>query len=289
MAFEAVMRLGSMTAAARELDSTQPAISQRVRALEEAVGIPLFERHGSRLHATAEGQRYYADIADAVRGVSAATRRLQSGALTRRRKLTIAAHFGMAHLWLLPLLSRLEAAFPATRFEIMPVDQDDSPEMDAADLTIRFGQFDTESPGTCPLFAEVVYPVCSCEFAARHGLVGTVSPEHLRQLPLLHMDHQDPRWLDWYRWCEIANLPPPAGPPRFAYNNYPLLLNAATNGEGLALGWDALVRPLVRKQTLIRLAPVVRRDNRGYLLCARHPELVLVASVIRWFQQAGSD
>src|SRR5699024_7893208 len=99
LAFEAVMRLGSMTAAAHELNSTQPAISQRIRALEETLGIPLFERHGSRLQATFEGKRFHADTRNAIRDVYTAIHRLQTQALHQKPELTIAAHFGVAHLW----------------------------------------------------------------------------------------------------------------------------------------------------------------------------------------------
>ncbi len=282
------MRLGSMTAAARELGSTQPAISQRVRALEETVGLTLFSRQGSRLHATAEGSQYYADIGESVRTLARATRRLQSGALKDRHELTIAAHFGVAHLWLLPRLPRLEAAFPGMLFEVVPVDRDSSPEMASADLTIYFGRFSNESSGHYPLFPEIVYPVCSPGFVSRHGLDGELCAERLRRLALLHMDQRDPRWLDWNRWCEFAGLPRPLDPPRFVYNNYPLLLNAATNGEGIALGWDALVGPLVRAGNLVRLAPEVHRANHGYLLGARQPAFALVAPVVNWLLDAGS-
>ena len=286
LAFEMVMRLGSMTAAAHELGSTQPAISQRIRALEETVGVPLFERHGSRLQATFEGKRFHVDTRNAIRDIATATQRLQTQALNQKPELTIAAHFGVAHLWLLPLLPALEAALPSTRFEVIPVDQDNAPAMDSADLTIRFGQLDGLANNDYPLFTEIVYPVCSPAFAARHRLNHQLPAQSVPQLPLLHMDHQDPRWLDWYRWCDMACLPQPQHPPRFAYNNYPLLLNAASNGAGIALGWQTLVDPMIRAGALLRLDPVVQRNKYGYLLSVRHPERATIARVVQWLLNA---
>lgn len=53
LAFEAVVRLGSMTSAAKELGTTQPAVSQQIRALEELVGGNLLDRSGTKLETTA--------------------------------------------------------------------------------------------------------------------------------------------------------------------------------------------------------------------------------------------
>ena len=284
-AFEAVARLGSMTAAARELGSTQPAISQRIRALEEQLGLPLFERSTRTLRVTRDGEAFHEEIAAPLRRIAGATRRLQSRARARHRELTIVAHFGFAHRWLLPRLSRLESAFPGTRFEVIPADRDDAPEVAAADLAIRFGRFDRCSEGEWPLFHEAVFPVCSPSCRERHGLGGTVDAAALSRVPLLHMDERDPRWLNWHQWCENAGLETPVRSTRFNYNNYPLLLNAAAEGNGLALGWAGLVESVLEEGTLLRLEPTVERRDRGYILNARHPDSAITAPVIGWFQR----
>ena len=103
-AFDATVRLESMTAAARELATSQPAISQRIRQLEDALGLPLFDRTQRRPRLTADGRSYHEEIAGALRRIHGATRRLQARASARNRELSIAVHFGFAHLWLLPRL-----------------------------------------------------------------------------------------------------------------------------------------------------------------------------------------
>lgn len=288
-AFEAACRLGSMTAAAAELGSTQPAVSQRIRALEDALGVALFDRTTRSLRPTRNGREYYDEIAAALRRVLGATRRLQSRAHARRGALTLAVHFGFAHRWLLPRMSRLESAFPGTDLEVLPVDRDEGPEMAAADLTVRFGRFDRCSDGEWPLFHEKVFPVCSPRCAVAHGLAERVNSQSLRRVPLLHMDEHSARWLDWTRWCALAGLEAPARGTRFHYNNYPLVLNAAVEGRGLALGWAGLVEPMVEEGTLVRLAPTVERPEYGYILGARHPESALVAAVVDWFRRNTSS
>lgn len=51
-----------MTAAASEMHTTQPTISQRIRALEENVGCPLFDRRGGRLSINARGEAFYEEL-----------------------------------------------------------------------------------------------------------------------------------------------------------------------------------------------------------------------------------
>lgn len=282
-AFEATARLGSMTAAAAELGSTQPAVSQRIRALEEELGLPLFDRSSRHLRPTRDGEAFYEEIAGPLQRIAGASRRLQSRARARHRELVIVAHFGFAHRWLLPRLPRLESAFPGTRFEVFPADRDDLPGAARADLAIRFGRLLSPPAGEWPLFHETVFPVCSPAAAARHGLGTAVDADTLARVPLLHMDEHDPRWLNWHQWCELAGFQPPPRSSRFNYNNYPLVLNAAAEGKGLALGWAGLVESMIEEGTLFRLGPAVDRPDRGYLLSARHPDSATVAPVVDWF------
>ena len=284
-AFEAATRLGSVTAAARELDSTQPAVSQRIRALEDALGIPLFDRTGRRLRPTRSGQEYYDDITGALRRIVGATRRLQARANARHRDLMLAVHFGFAHRWLLPRMGRLESAFPGTQFEVFPVDRDDSPEMASADLTIRFDRFDQCVDNERPLLHETVFPVCSPQCAARYGLGERIDNGALGRVPLLHMDERNARWLDWGRWCALAGLETPPRSSRFHYNNYPLVLNSAAEGSGLALGWSGLVESMIEEGTLVCMEPVIERPGHGYILGARHPDRAIIAAVVDWFHR----
>ena len=54
--FEAIARSGSFTRAAEELFLTQPTVSQQIKQLTKAVGLPLFEQVGKRLYLTDAGQ-----------------------------------------------------------------------------------------------------------------------------------------------------------------------------------------------------------------------------------------
>jgi len=284
-AFETTVRLGSMTAAARELGSTQPAVSQRIRTLEDQLGVPLFDRSTRRMRLTRDGEAFHEEIAGPLQRIHGAARRLQSRAHARHREVAIAANFGFSHRWLLARLPRLESAFPGTHFEIFPVDRDDAREMTSADLAIRFGAFAELRTDEWPLIPESVSPVCSPDFRARLALGDELAADDLQRTPLLHMDQHEPRWMDWREWSERTGLDVPVRSTRFNYNNYPLLLSAATEGRGLALGWAGLVESMIREGTLVALGPTVRREDRGYILAARHPGSAILSPIVDWFRR----
>lgn len=280
-AFEATVRQGSMTAAARELGTTQPAVSQRIHQLEELVGLVLIDRAKRRSRPTPDGQLYYDNIVGALEQITDATQRLQTRAkrMSQRREMTIAAHFGFAHHWLFPRLAQLNAAFSSIDFKILPID---GAHMGQADLTIRFAAFSEALPHEKRLLSETVYPVCSQTFAARYALDERLVMDDVNRVPLLHMDARDPRWLDWSRWTRLAGLAPLADPVHFQYKNYPLLINAAAEGQGLALGWHGLVESYLADGRLVALGPRVRRPGYGYLLGAGNTRSAGLRPVLDW-------
>ena len=223
------------------------------------------------------------EIAGPLQRIQAATRAHRAEAAGQRLRVVIAANFGFAHLWLLPRLDELEACFPDTSFEILPVDGDGAYDSSRADILIRFGSFGAVGAHEFPLLAERVYPVGAPEIVARFDLAGKLDAAAVSQVPLLHMDTGDPRWLDWPRWCQLAGLPAPP-PGRFFYRNYPLLMRAVADGAGVALVWDGLDEDLDAR--LHRLLPAVERPDWGYILSAANHRSAAVGPIVAWLRRA---
>lgn len=282
------MRLGSLTAAAAELGITQPTVSQRIRGLEETVGFALFNRQGGRIQPTAEGQTLYDDVASALGIIECSIRKLKEKSQFLRPRVTIAAHFGFAHLWLLPKLPALHTAFPEVDIEVISKDEQADMLLKEADLCITFGQM---GPTDVPLTTETIFPVCSPEFAAQYGLEGTLTTEQLSTVPLLHMDEQDPRWIDWRAWFKYMDVPFQPKKSAFQYNNYPLLIQAARDHQGLALGWGVLLRDILDEGNLVAFEPVMTRESHGYLISSKYKNILLVNQMMDWIrsQMSGSS
>jgi len=69
VAFEAAARHGSFTLAAKELNIQQPAVSAAIRQMEQALGVPLFQRAHKKVTLTAAGQRLFADASAALQQI----------------------------------------------------------------------------------------------------------------------------------------------------------------------------------------------------------------------------
>lgn len=109
-AVEAAARLGSFRAAAEALHLTPSAISQQVKAVEEALGVPLFTRTGRSVVPTPEGERYLREVRAALHALEAAGARLKAPA--ERPVLRLETVPFVAYEFLMPRLPALQQRFP---------------------------------------------------------------------------------------------------------------------------------------------------------------------------------
>ena len=274
--FEAAARLGSMSAAARELGISQPAISRHLAALEGDLGQALFIRTRRGLRLTAAGLAYQAAVAPALGQIRDATLRLRPRGAGR--SLRLAANFGFAQQWLMPRLPALRRVLPDLVLHLVTSDREEELALAEADLSIRFGTGAWPGQRAQKLFDEEAFPVCSPDCLARHP---HLAAGDLSAASLLHMEESSARWFTWDSW-----LSAPAPPRRLIYPTYPLLLQAALAGEGVALGWRGLVDELVAEGRLVQLGPGITRADRGYFLCLPEAPSALARAVADWLLAA---
>src|SRR3546814_16817152 len=103
-AFEAAGRHGRFTAAARELNVTQTAVSRLVRLLADRFGFPLFLRHANALELTAQGQALLSGLPDAFDSIARLTESVT--AMRRGPVLTVCCGTNLALTELIPHLTR---------------------------------------------------------------------------------------------------------------------------------------------------------------------------------------
>jgi DNA-binding transcriptional LysR family regulator len=136
--FEAAGRCGSFGAAARELGTSQPAVSQRVAALEAEIGTALFERRPGGAALTPEGVRLHAAVSEGLASIDAAVAAAR-GRGGRGSTLTIATDFGFATYWLAPRLDALrEAAGGGVEVRVLAAQRGTAALEAGADLGVLF-------------------------------------------------------------------------------------------------------------------------------------------------------
>jgi DNA-binding transcriptional LysR family regulator len=111
-AFRALMLTGSVSAGARLMNVTQPAVSRLVRDLQHNLGLKLFERHGTRLLPTAEARSLYGEVERSFVGLDRIAQAASELRTRRAGVLRIAAMPALANGFLPRFVGRFLADRP---------------------------------------------------------------------------------------------------------------------------------------------------------------------------------
>ena len=248
LAFEAAARHGSFTSAARELNVTQAAISQHVRKLEEHLGILLFHRLHRGLQITPEGDELFRTATMAFEHISATADRLKPQ--SQSNEIYIGVTMAIATFWLLPRLPKWRALHPDIEVHLVATDRGFEAIEEKVDAAIVF---DTPKwPGfeVTRLSRTETFPVCSPDYLIGKPPINNV--EDLLEHTLLAMDDDRPTRIDWPVWFAQMGLGGQRSRHSIRINSIPLLLQAALNGHGIALGWSLLTDDFLEDGTLVR-------------------------------------
>lgn len=257
--FEAAARHQSFTRAAEELGVTQAAISQQIKLLERALGVTLFvrlhrgielTRAGTRLHrAVVMGLEHIAETAENVRRQE------------RAPAINIGVTFAVATFWLVRRLPEFRARHPDLDIHIIASDRGFDTVAEQVDAGIAYGQGHWFGFTATFLRRDMVFPVCSPAYLRRRKLTCI---EQLMEETLL--SHEDNRagLLTWPEWFARMNVRGHAAHIGLKFNSYPLLLQAACEGQGIALGWSLLVDDLLASKTLIRPLEVALESPKAF-------------------------
>lgn len=219
-AFEAAARHLSFTRAADELNCTQAAISQRVRALEQYFGRPLFRRQPSGLELSSAGKAYLPGITQALDMAEAATRGLTGR--RERQGITISAPISFLNLWLAPRLRGFMADHPEVSVQLNSSIWTD-PNSDLADIGFAFEKADLVAPEAAILSHEHLV------------LAGPPHLTTLAALPEMPRIEVQGKYSLWDMWAEAMKLRPPSGQPVLRVDTAISALELAAAGAGLTV------------------------------------------------------
>jgi len=268
--FEVAAKHLSFTVAASELHVTQAAISQQIRILEKALDTPLFHRLHNSLELTQEGMLLLRAVQQGL-GTIGTTVNAILGLEREDQTVTISATTWVSHCFLWPIVRRYINTHPEARIVILASDEDASlHDFQEVDLALVCGNERFDAGDRLHfLFHEIVQPVCSPGYLEKYGPFPEA--DSLNQARLLHL-HQR-HWhamaigwqpLDWENWFTSQGTILTSPFPHFCSNSYPLLLQAAIEGEGVVLGWRHMVHRYIHSGALVYACNhqcVVERGN----------------------------
>ena len=282
LAFEAAARHLSFTAAAGELNVSQPAVSQSVKKLEQALGTLLFERRHRSIRLTKAGDQFYADVSFGLMHI------LNSAERFARRQpqehVSILCSTAFAHYWMLPRLATFRRHNTDIDIRLQTTDKDVDIMDDPLSFAVRLGSGNWPGFRSLRLGPEKIYPVCSPAYLEKSGQPATAAA--LQDYDLIHLEEPyRPRagWHDWFAAQGIDYVDNGGG---LRFNDYALVIQAAIAGEGVANGWDHIVDRLIAQGLLVRLGGGEYDVGKGhYVIWSQNQALAPKAErVLAWLR-----
>jgi DNA-binding transcriptional LysR family regulator len=261
--FDVVALEGSFTGAARRLGIGQPSVSHAIKQLERQLGVDVFDRADARIRLTDAGQELRSHVRPAFEAIDHGVRALRRSSSHQAIGLSVSTSF--ATWWLLPRLAAFKAEHPDIDLRCITSDNDDLVGRDNADLWIPHGTGEWPRLDVEELTPERIVPVASPERAAS---LEDPTPAALLDADLIHLEERYAPRFDWNRWFDAKGL---SAPPRrgIVSNDYAVVVQAALDGQGIALGWEHIIGPLVDQGRLVRVGGDPIETDHPFLLLRR--------------------
>ena len=275
-AFVAVARHGGVSRASQALNLTHSAVSHQIRALQEELGVKLFDKAGRGLILTSDGNRFAARVEAAFNDIENAAAELSASSHKRLRIGTISS---FAACWLLPRLGDFISSCPDIDVDVQSTNNPSDLTIGDADVWIAFGT--GPFPG---LFSELLlrdwlFPVCSPEFAERYQLHDHSWNDNI---PLMHSSYEP--WSLWFAAAGITAREPQRG---IMFDNSALILQAAIKGQGLGLVRHSLAHDDIVAGRLVRPFSACADSPMSYYFLCRTEKLGTppVTRFRQWIEQ----
>lgn len=277
--FEAAARTGSFSAAAREFNVTQPSISRSVAQLEDQLGVRLFQRTPQGITLTPEGDEIFRTVRDSLAAIDRSVDAVRQRAAKTRVTLSFSSSF--ATHWLVPRLRAFKVSFPKVELRLDLVQGMLGQPPAEADLATRVVDADDPRYHVWPFAPEIILPVCSPSYLAERGPLTADTDRHV----FLNLNDEHKA-----HWSQLLN---PKGRLESigtwdVFSDYSVALQAAQNGEGIALGWVSVASRALCEGLLVRANAHEIRTGRWHSLIAprNRPLQPVVPDICDWLISA---
>jgi LysR family glycine cleavage system transcriptional activator len=273
--FEAAGRLLSFTAAARELNVTQAAISHQIKLIEEYLGVALFDRYPRRLTLTEQGKSLLPEVIESFDRISQAVAAINREHYSNVLSVRLAPSF--AAKWLSPRLKYFWLQYPEIDLRLYHAHDAVDFDREEIDLAVTYGKGDWPGVKVDKLLSLDFFPICSPSFL--HNDKPLTDLDNLRYYALLH-DANYECWRDWLRLAGIDDIDAGRGT---VIDDTNVLIQAAIDGQGVALGSTTFVEDLLESGRLVKPFDITLVNEFAYYVVC--PEAHLKNPAVRAFKE----
>ena len=260
-AFEAAARHESFTRAAEELCVTQGAVSHQVKALEAELAIKLFNRERQRLIITEAGRDYLAVVRDALDRLAFGTERLlqRQGAGV----LTVSTSPDFAAKWLVHRLGHFAEAHAGIDLRVSATMHHVDFAREDVDMAVRHGDGNWSGLDAVQLSSEQLFAICSPKLLTGRRLA---KPADVLKFPLIHLDSR----ADWTKWLRVVGIGDDNVRHGPVLNRASMVIDAAINGQGIALARTTLAAfDLINGRLVRPFAEALRLSKTYWIVCPK--------------------
>lgn len=276
--FEAVARLGSFSAAATELNVTQPAVSRSISTLETHLGYILFKRHGRWIELTQNGDKLFRATSTGFNTIMDSLREIGQRE-DDQESVSVSMSTVAVNHWFVPRMATFRAKFPNVSLVFREYTKDSDSLLRDVDINIRLSNPKDADMHRWTFADERILALCSPSYLASNGALDKITTKQSHHF----LEWRQQRYgLDEFLHATGLSMPPNSSFTRFS--DYSGVLQAALQHQGIALAWVTESSTQIIAGTLVPACTQVVKTGRRYHLLASNlnPMRPIVENVRDW-------
>jgi len=258
--FEAAGRHLSITRAAAELAVTQAAVSHQVKALEKHLGVHLFRRLPRQLILTMAGEKLLPVVSESLDAIAGTVTAISEDSDPEKLSVRLAPSF--AAKWLSPRMGSFREQQPTIELVLNHSNEAVDFRHSDIDVAISYGTGDWPEVVAERVLSLDFFPVCAPGCISNDRPLSDI--DNLRHYTLLHDATYD-NWTAWLKLAGASQVDPQHGT---ILDDTNVLIQAAIDGQGIALGSTIFVADHLESQRLVRpFDQVLDSEYAYYIVC----------------------
>ena len=259
--FRAACMSDNFTNTADKLGVSRVAVSRQIAELEQALDTRLFKRNHRKIALTRSGEVFARAVNPALQAIADAMS--QQRANTSEQRVTITVTSAFATYWLMPKLIDFGAQNPDIEVNLVASDRNLDLVSERIDVAVRYAPSKPNGAGWQAIMQEEIFPVFAPNYDARTDLS---APSDLLEERLLYLSGGYRPEAGWPHWFRHHGLAPPEARTGIHMNTYINMLQAAIEGQGVALAGYPLIDSFFESNTLLRMNNIAPLKRDWYFL-----------------------
>ncbi|MDX1974073.1 MAG: LysR family transcriptional regulator [Rickettsiales bacterium] len=284
--FLEVAQKHSFSQAARVLGLSGPAVSKQIAALEDELGVKLFQRTTRQVILTDEGQVFFERALTAMEELREATLHIQEARSTPRGTLRISIPMSFGHMHLLPAISSFAKQYPDVLLDISLEDRMVDVISERFDVVVRIGALQDSGLIVKPLAPCPIYVVASPEYVAQYGMPTTPNALKKHRMIMYARSGSSGEWRCRDKQGKITTIRTEG---TMKANTAEMMLQAALDGVGITILPGFMVTTYLKAGKLQRILPTFETYPTRQMVALMPPNRYRSNKVmlfIQWLIQA---